>query len=530
MKNSKSSIQSHHWADQYAKKIIENNPDKKKYIVESGITPSGVVHIGNFREVMSQYLVYRALLDKKVNAEFLYIWDDYDRFRKVPKGIDKKFEQYIGMPLSKVPDPFECHNSWAEHYKEKFIEELKTLNIHPTFISSTDLYEKCTFSRNINIALKNTDKIQNILIKFRKKPLDKKWLPILVNCRRCKKETKDVDYIGDYTIKYKCLCGYEEIFDFRKKGNVKLRWRVDWASRWAYFGVDFESSGKDHKSQGGSFDTSSLICKDIFQKQPPIGPMYEFINTKGNVGKMSSSLGNTNTISDLLKIYSPEIIKYIYTAKINKPIDIPFDSDVFNIYNYYDEIEEVYFGKKILKNKKKEIQLKRMYELSNVEEIKNEMPKKISFKEAVNIVLYVSQEKIRKYILDFVEKRSGKLSPIDKKIIENRLNCAKYWIDNYAPADMKIKLLDKPNKSISIDGFENCLKNIYNNLNACKTQKDIEMLIYDSAKNFGKQPKDLFKILYLMLFDREKGPRLASFIEMIGKEKIRKILEYYIKR
>ncbi|MCK5477130.1 MAG: lysine--tRNA ligase [Candidatus Aenigmarchaeota archaeon] len=521
-------LQSLHWADQYAKKIIERNKTKKTYIVELGITPSGIVHIGNFREVMTQYLVYRALLDNGVNAEFIYMWDDYDRFRKVPKGIDKSFEQYIGMPVSNVPDPWGCHKSYADHFKENLIEELNILNIHPKYYSTTKLYEKCTFAENINTALKNTDKIKQILNKFRKDNLGEKWLPVIVICSKCHKETEDIEFIKDFTVKYKCSCNNEETIDFRKKGNVKLRWRTDWASRWAYFGVDFESSGKDHKSEGGSWDTSSNICKNIFDCILPIGPMYEFVNVKGNIGKMSSSLGNTATVSDLLNIYPPYIVKFIYTAKINKPIDIPFDEDIFNIYNYYDETEEVYFGKKTLENKKKELHFKRIYELSQIDKIQKEITKKISFKEAFNIVLYVQEEKRKEYAFQSVEDKDGKLNKHDKEAIECRLRCAKYWLENYAPEDMKISLLKEKNEKIDVTAFEKSFKNICDNLSACETQKDIELLIYNSAKDFDKKPGDLFKAIYLALIGRERGPRLANFIQMSGKGKIQEILEKYI--
>jgi len=39
-----------HWADQTAEKIIEVWGDKDLYTCASGITPSGTVHVGNFRE------------------------------------------------------------------------------------------------------------------------------------------------------------------------------------------------------------------------------------------------------------------------------------------------------------------------------------------------------------------------------------------------------------------------------------------------------------------------------------------------
>ena len=50
-----------HWADLAAEKIIKEKGDKKTYVCAAGITPSGTVHIGNFREVITTDLVVKAL-------------------------------------------------------------------------------------------------------------------------------------------------------------------------------------------------------------------------------------------------------------------------------------------------------------------------------------------------------------------------------------------------------------------------------------------------------------------------------------
>ena len=46
-----------HWADQQAAKIIKEKGDLDSYTCASGITPSGTVHIGNFREIITVDLV-----------------------------------------------------------------------------------------------------------------------------------------------------------------------------------------------------------------------------------------------------------------------------------------------------------------------------------------------------------------------------------------------------------------------------------------------------------------------------------------
>ena len=82
-----------HWADQTAMKVIREKGDKDKYTIAAGITPSGVIHIGNFREIITNELVYRALKDAGKKVRFIYSWDDYDVFRKVPRFSQTGYAQ-----------------------------------------------------------------------------------------------------------------------------------------------------------------------------------------------------------------------------------------------------------------------------------------------------------------------------------------------------------------------------------------------------------------------------------------------------
>ncbi|MGC9310857.1 MAG: lysine--tRNA ligase, partial [Candidatus Aenigmatarchaeota archaeon] len=231
-----------HWADSFAKEITETRK-KDEFVVESGITPSGVVHIGNAREVMTQLFVHLSLQKLGKKSRFQYMWDDFDRFRKIPKGVDRSFEEHIGKPVSKVPDPFGCHSSYANHFKAKMEEEMKILGIEMDYLSATELYEKCAFAENIRLALEKTEQIKEILNRRRKEDLAEDWLPIELYCEKCGKDSTHTKYLGGYEVEYSCDCGFSNKIDFRKIGIVKLKWRVDWPSRWAFFGVDFESSG-----------------------------------------------------------------------------------------------------------------------------------------------------------------------------------------------------------------------------------------------------------------------------------------------
>ncbi len=64
-----------HWADIIAEKLISLNPKKKKFICAAGISPSGTVHIGNFRDVITVDLVGKALKEKKKEVEIRRLYD-----------------------------------------------------------------------------------------------------------------------------------------------------------------------------------------------------------------------------------------------------------------------------------------------------------------------------------------------------------------------------------------------------------------------------------------------------------------------
>ncbi|HDQ60026.1 MAG TPA: lysine--tRNA ligase, partial [Candidatus Woesearchaeota archaeon] len=188
-------MESLYWADQIAEKIISERGKKEGYVIASGITPSGVVHIGNFREEMTVELVKRALKDRGVEVRYIHSWDNYDRFRKVPANVPAEWEKYIGMPVSKVPDPWGCHASYGKHFEMEFQDGAKQVGLTPEYLDETKEYESCAYAENIKTALEKTEKIKEILNRFRKEDLGENWYPVTLYCPECgKDETKVLGY------------------------------------------------------------------------------------------------------------------------------------------------------------------------------------------------------------------------------------------------------------------------------------------------------------------------------------------------
>ena len=108
-----------HWADVIAEKLEKSGP----HTIATGITPSGPVHIGNMREVMTAEAVYRALLDRGVEAKLIYIADTYDRLRRLYPFLPESFTEHIGKPLSEIPCPMGCCASYADHFLKSILEK-----------------------------------------------------------------------------------------------------------------------------------------------------------------------------------------------------------------------------------------------------------------------------------------------------------------------------------------------------------------------------------------------------------------------
>lgn len=518
-----------HWADQMADRIIRTYGDKEIYTLASGITPSGVVHFGNFRETMTVDLVSRALKDRQKKVRFIFSWDDYDTFRKVPINMPKQelLKEYLFQPIVDTPDPFETCESYARFHEKAYEDQLHRVDIFPEPIYQAKKYRAGDYREGIKKALMMKEEIAQILNEHRKEPLPKTWLPISIYCDQCNTDKMEsVSWDGKDQINYKCTKhGHTGNLDLTSTERVKLPWRIDWPMRWQFEQVDFEPGGKDHSSQGGSYTTAKEIVSAVYGFRPPLYLQYEFVSIKGRGGKMSSSKGDVVTLSEVLNIYEPEIIRYIFASyRSNVEFAVSFDLDVLKTYEDFDRMERQAFG--LEPGNEKKVQMsKRVYELSIVGEMPKIIPFQPAFRHLCN-VLQIFNEDISKAKETYKDEIKN---PRDERRFNERAHCALYWLKNYAPEEFKFKInevvqkfnLDE-NQKIFLTNLKNFLEKNWGEL---KQDKDLHEKMYEffnelKAKNETLSPGDFFTTLYQILISQEKGPKLAGFILIIGKEKV----------
>ena len=523
-----------HWSEQIADQIISRNPDKEEYTCAAGISPSGSIHIGNFRDIATSYFVVKALRKKGKKAKLLFSWDEFDRLRKVPVNVAKVtegFEKYIGYPYVDVPDPFNADcGTYAAYFEKEFETSIKRFGIEMDYRHQAEMYRSGKYQKHVLTALDKRGEIFDILDSFRTQDAQEgereAYYPVSIYCPECKRDTTTITAYDDASHKaeYTCKCGHCGSFDFTKDTNCKLAWKIDWPMRWMYEGVDFEPGGKDHAAPGGSYDTSKVIAEKIFGIKAPIFKGYEFIGIRGTTGQMSGSSGLNLTPDTLLRIYQPEVLLWLYSkVEPNKAFNLCFDDGILRQYFEFDKQYNEYMDGTANEHVQSIIE----YSLISDRKI-NTVP----------MGLLVQLGSIVDFKVDMLETVFSKINqPYKHEDFAERLDLAKYWLENCAPENanklVKYRNWDVYNE-LSEDGKkEIALLHDYLSSNTY-TLDELNAELYaipkklfgEDAENLKELQGDFFKSVYRLLIGKEKGPRLYLFLYAIDKDSYVRLLDF----
>ena len=263
----------------------------------------------------------------------------------------------------------------------------------------------------------------------------------------------------------------------------------------------------------------------IFDAEPPVTFQYDFIRIKGRGGKISSSSGEVISLTDVLEVYTPEIVRYLFVGtRPNTEFAISFDLDVLKIYEDYDKCERIYYGRQEIQEKKREMEL-RTYELSQVDEVPKEMPYQMSIRHLCNLL------QVHDGDIDAAIATIPDITPDQIERFKVRCRCAMNWVREYAPEDFRFSLVRPEDGTIDLAPEElaciQALVPVVRDLSGYD-EKGLAERIYEIAHARECEPAALFKAAYQVLIRKEKGPRLAGFVLTCGTGKVLPILEAYL--
>ena len=525
------------WADQLAKQIINREKffyvDKKRfpldeYTVKTSASLSGVLHIGRLSDTIRGESVVIALKDAGVKTRFIWVAENMDPLRKVPKGVPDNFEKYIGVPVTDIPDTNKCHSSYADHHMEEYfkvVDEFVITGMEK--FSMREEYKKGNFNPFIKKILEKTDEVREIQNRYRTNPLKKEWSPWTPICENCGKiVTPKVVNFENGIVEYECRdykfetataqgCGFKGEND-PLKGNGKLLWKSEWASQWARWKVASEGAGKEYQVPNSAWWINGEIVEKVLDFPMPAPIFYEHIIIDNQ--KMSASVGNVVYPKDWLEVAPPELLRMFYNKRLMTTRSFSW-KDLPNLYDEYDKIAKVYFGDAKLENKKEEMHYKRLFEVSHGKDIKKSI--EMSFSHAAVIAQIFPDEK---KAVEGLEK-TGHYNKKEHDAIFERLHKAKIWLKKYAMEDVKFEVQKHVSKDIKLTGKEKEALHIIAKLlkETEYNEKSLFEEFYNVSQKLELKPQDFFKAAYKVLLNKEKGPKLAPFILALGQEKIAKI-------
>ena len=175
------------WPFEEARKLIKRLdgklPEKGYVLFETGYGPSGLPHIGTFGEVVRTSMVRHAFsVLSDMPTRLFEFSDDMDGLRKVPDNVPNKemMEQFIGQPLTKVPDPFSNdYESFGHHNNARLRAFLDQFGFEYEFQSSTDWYTSGRFDGELLNVLRHYDDVMAIMLKTLREERRQTYSPFL---------------------------------------------------------------------------------------------------------------------------------------------------------------------------------------------------------------------------------------------------------------------------------------------------------------------------------------------------------------
>lgn len=524
------------WIDKLASTIIKREKDIGRslglILVESGLGASGFPHIGSLGDAVRAYGVALAIKNLGYDSKLIAYSDDLDGLRKIPSGLPEWLSDYIGKPVSNIPDPIgQCHDSYGSHMSSLLLDALDRLGINYKFLNAAKVYGNGMLTNQIDMILSHAPDLGNKIEEIVGQSKYKESLPYFPICESCGRlyvahaekyirEEKKVSYIcngtklGNNDVKG---CGYTGEIPI-SVGKGKLAWKVEFAARWSSLDIRYEAYGKDIMD---SVRVNDWVSDVVLHYAHPLHVKYEMFLDKGGK-KISKSTGNVLTPQVWLRYGTPQSLLLLLLKRITGTRQVGTD-DISTLMEEYDICEDIYFGKKKEDNEEKLVKTKGLYEYVNHLKTSDKPLQHVPYMlMAQQASFFSGAERIKKIFDRLVKYKVATELTFD---LEQKIQLACNWSDDHISTEkFDVVLTDKEKMIIRkiLESLE--IANSESNLDPEK----IQQMIYETSKENEEQPRKIFKLMYKMLINSDSGPRLGGYISDLGLNKIHSLLDSYV--
>jgi lysyl-tRNA synthetase class 1 len=509
-------MQSKAWPYEEARKLLKRWPGGKPggapVIFETGYGPSGLPHIGTFNEVARTTFVRNAFQELSDQPTRLIAFsDDMDGLRKVPDNVPNQelLHQHLGKPLTRIPDPFGSHDSFAAHNNARLCSFLDRFGFDYEFLSATECYTSGRFDEVIRQVLRNWDAVMGVMLPTLREERRRTYSPILpISPATGVVLQVPVEVVDAEQGRIAFEDEGQRIEQSALGGKAKLQWKVDWAARWTALGIDYEMAGKDLID---SVVVSGKIAR-ILGGRPPEGFNYEmFLDEKGE--KISKSKGNGLSLEEWLRYGNEESLAfYIYREpKKAKSLHIGVIPRAVDDYfqfrgNYPNQPIEQKLGNPV-------------HHIHGGSEVPEGVPP-VTYGLLLNLVSLPGVGD-RETAWKFVQRYAPGTSPQANPWLDNLIALAVNYARDFVAPNLK-RRTPTPEEAAALRDLDSQLAE----LAADADGEAIQHLVFEIGKqHYGKENlRSWFQALYETLLGSSQGPRMGSFIALYGIENSRKLI------
>ena len=512
-------LESKAWPYEEARKILKRWPDGKPdgapVIFETGYGPSGLPHIGTFNEVLRTTMVRNAFATLSDQPSRLIAFsDDMDGLRKVPDNVPNQamLREHLGKPLSRIPDPFGTHDSFAAHNNARLCAFLDRYGFDYEFASSTDFYTSGRFDAQLIAVLRHYDAIMQVMLPTLRGERQATYSPVLpispasgivlqVPIEVVDAEAGIVAFVDEGERIEQSILG----------GRAKLQWKPDWGMRWAALGVDYEMHGKD------LIDSAALggrICQILGGRKPETLVYELFLDEKGE--KISKSKGNGLSLEQWLT-YGPEESVAFYAYREPKKAKQLHWGVIPRAVDEYWQFRDRYAGQPV-----KERLGNPVHHIHDGVLPEGTLP--VTFGLLLNLVGVMGEAtkaQVWGYLANYVADAGPDRYPDLDRLIDHALAYHRDFVaptlKRRAPEGIEVAALERLDAELAA-------------LPADAGAEDIQNIVYEIGKaGFGAaggfaELRDWFRALYETLLGSSQGPRMGSFIRLYGIANSRRLI------
>ncbi len=514
------------WPFEEARKLVKRFPGGKRdaagnlvpVLFETGYGPSGLPHIGTFQEVLRTTLVRRAYetLTGGHPTRLVAFSDDMDGLRKVPDNVPNKqvLAEKLGHPLTRIPDPFGTHESFAHHNNAMLCDFLDRFGFEYEFVSASDRYNSGAFDEALKNVLAKYDAIMDIMLPTLREERRKTYSPVLpISEKNGEVLQVPVEVVDAEAGLVRFEDQGEMVVQSILGGKSKLQWKVDWAMRWCALGVDYEMCGKDLTD---SVTQSARITQVLGGKRPE-GLIYElFLDENGE--KISKSKGNGLTIEQWLEYGSEESLGFYLFRE-------PKSAKSLHAGIIPRAVDEYWQFREKLPSQPIEQQLGNpVWHLLRANGYRggdgDTLP--VTYGLLLNLVGVLGAQATRAQVWSYLGNYVENADPAAHPALDALVTCALAYNRDFVAPTLK-RRKPEPNEAAALAALDAELAASDDGASA----EDLQTLVYE----IGKDPhygigalRDWFKALYETLLGSSQGPRMGSFIALYGIAGTRRLI------